>query len=152
MRHHLQFLRVLFVALLLCLGLSGVVLAQEITGSIVGTITDAHGAAIPNARVTISDPLHGFERTYQTTDEGSYTAPQLPAGIYKLSVEKQGFKRYLQENLTVNLNDRRQIDVMLEVGQVSLKVTILTETPMIQQSPTQQGLINGEQIRELPLN
>src|SRR6266851_3401524 len=126
MRHHLQFSRVLFVALLLCLGLSGVVLAQEITGSIVGTITDANGAAVSNARVTISDPLHGFERTYQTTDEGTYVAPQLPAATYKLAVEKLGFKRYLRENLTVNLNDRRQVDVVLEVGQISETVTILT--------------------------
>ena len=152
MRHHVHILRALFVALVLCFSLTGIAVAQETTGSITGTVTDPHGAAVSNARVTISDPLHGFERTYQTTEEGTYSAPQLPAGTYKLSVEMQGFKKYLLENLIVNLNDRRQVGVVLEVGQISETVTIQTDLPLIQQSPTQQGLISGGQIVDLPLN
>src|SRR3989441_12508901 len=152
MRHQLQFLRVVFVAIALFFSLTGIAVAQETTGSIVGTLRDANGATVSGAKVTINDPARGFQRNYETTGDGSFTIPDLQPSLYTLTVEKQGFKKYVQENLRINVNDRRLVDIALEVGQVSETVTIQTDVPLIQQSPTQQGLISGAQIRDLPLN
>lgn len=151
-----QYLRIslcgLFLLTLCCFGLSGNSLAQETTGTITGHVTDANGAAVAGASVKITDPEHGFDRSYQTTDEGVYTAVQLPIGVYSITVEKEGFKKYVQEGFKVNVNDRRSVDVVLEPGQVTENVTVTAETPLIQESPTQQGLIGGTQVRQLPLN
>ena len=153
MKHRIHIaLRRSLVAFALCLSLSGTSYAQEITGTVVGHVSDQHGAAVAGAKVTITDAAHGFRQTYQTTDEGSFTSPQLPVGVYTLTIEMQGFKKFVQENLTVNVNDRRLVDIVLETGEVTEVVTVVTETPLIQESPTQRGLITGEQIRELPLN
>ena len=119
MKQHLwNGLRSLLLILVFCLSLSLNVFAQETTGTITGHVTDQNGAAVVSATVTITDPSHGFERAYQTTDDGGYTAPQLPVGNYTLTVEMQGFKKRVQENVTLNVNDRRPIDLLLETGQV----------------------------------
>jgi len=152
MRNHFQFLRVLFVGLALCFACSGVAFGQETTGSITGMVKDPNGAAVSGAKVTIADPTRGFQRNNETADDGSFTASELQPSLYTLTVEMQGFKKYVQENLRINVNDRRLVDIALEVGQISETVTIQTDVPLIQQSPTQQGLISGEQIRDLPLN
>ncbi|MGB9182339.1 MAG: carboxypeptidase regulatory-like domain-containing protein [Pyrinomonadaceae bacterium] len=151
-----QYFRISLCGLLLlvlcCAGLSSNGLAQETTGTITGHVTDANGAAVSSATVTVSDAERGFERTYQTTDEGVYTAVQLPVSVYIITVEKQGFKKYVQEGFKLNVNDRRPVDIVLEPGQVTESVTVTAEAPLIQESPTQQGLIGGEQVRQLPLN
>jgi len=143
----------LFLIFALCLTLNGgVALAQETTGNIAGHVTDPSGAAVIGAQITISDPERGFQRTFQTTGEGTYTATLLPSGTYTLTVESTGFKKYVQEGVVVNVNDRRAIDVALETGQVSETVNVSSDAPLIQEGPTQQGLVNGNQIRQLPLN
>ena len=151
-----QYFRISLCGLLLlvlcCAGLSSIGLAQETTGTITGHVTDANGAAVSGATVTVSDAERGFERTYQTTDEGVYTAVQLPVSIYTITVEKEGFKKSVQEGFKLNVNDRRPVDVVLEPGQVTENVTVPADTPLIQESPTQQGLVSGSQVRQLPLN
>ncbi|HEX8187944.1 MAG TPA: carboxypeptidase regulatory-like domain-containing protein [Pyrinomonadaceae bacterium] len=142
----------LLLSTLLCLAPAGAALAQETTGTITGHVTDAKGAAVTSAQVTIADPGRGFTRSYQTTEEGVYIAPQLPVGSYTLTVESPGFKRYVQENIVLNVNDRRPVDIVLEAGQVAETVTVVAEAPLVQESPTQQGLVNGAQVRQLPLN
>jgi Carboxypeptidase regulatory-like domain len=144
--------RILLVVLALCFSFASVTFAQETTGTISGHVTDQNGATVGGAQISLADLAHGFQRTYQTTEEGTFTATQLPAGIYTLTVEMQGFKKHVQEQLTINVNDRRVVDIVLQPGLVSETVTVLADTPLIQESPTQQGLISGEQIRELPLN
>ncbi len=142
MRNYLQLAsRTMVLTFVFCASLS-VAFAQEITGTLVGHITDQHGAAVLGAKVTIIDPAHGFQQTYQTTGEGNFTSPQLPVGVYTLTVEMQGFKKFVQENIKVNVNDRRLIDIVLETGEVTEVVTVVTETPLIQESPTQRGLIS----------
>jgi len=145
-------LRTIISVCLLSVGLSINAIAQETTATIVGLVTDQNSAALVGAQITVADTAHGFQRTYQTTDEGTFTATQLPAGIYTLTVEAPGFKKYVQENLTLNVNDRRPITIVLEPGQVSELVTVVSDVPLVQENSTQSGLISGEQIRELPLN
>ncbi len=127
-------------------------LAQETTGNIAGQVKDQIGGTIPGAVVTITDPARGFQRTYQTTEDGTFNATDLPASLYTLTVEMQGFKKYQQEAFQVTVNDRRTLSIVLEPGEVSELVTVVADTPLVQDSPTQRGLISGDQIRELPLN
>lgn len=152
MQHLRTALRILSVATLLLFGLSAVVWAQETTGTISGQVKDQNGATVVGATVTITDPARGFTQTYVTTDEGMFNATQLPASTYTMSVEMTGFKKSLQENLILNVNDRQTIDVVLEPGQVTEVVNVNSDTSLIQESPTQRGLISGNQITELPLN
>jgi hypothetical protein len=152
MRHYLRLVLSLLTLTVAILGLSALAAAQEVTGSISGSVKDQNGAAVQGAQVTVADPTRGFQQTYVTTDEGAFTATQLPASVYTFTVEMPGFKKHVQENLTINVNDRRVLDVVLEPGQVTEVVNVLSDTTIIQDSPTQRGLINGEQIRELPLN
>ncbi|HVF55046.1 MAG TPA: carboxypeptidase regulatory-like domain-containing protein, partial [Pyrinomonadaceae bacterium] len=147
-----SFLCRMLSAVLLCLSLCGSALAQETTGTITGHVTDPSGAAVTGAQVIVSDTQRGFERTFTTSEEGVYTAPSLPVGTYTIRVQSQGFKTYVQENVTVNVNDRRPIDVVLQTGEVSESVTVVDDAPLVQESPTQQSLINGAQVRQLPLN
>ncbi|HEV3468826.1 MAG TPA: carboxypeptidase regulatory-like domain-containing protein [Pyrinomonadaceae bacterium] len=145
--------RRLLASALLCLAACGAARGQETTGNIVGQVTDQKGAAVAGATVTIADPQRGFTRTYTTGEDGSYTAAQLPVGTYTISVEAPGFRKFVQENVTINVNDRRPIDAVLEAGQVSEVVTVVgDEAPLVQESPTQQSLVNGAQVRQLPLN
>lgn len=141
---------VLVVSALLAMAQFG--FSQETTGNIAGQVKDQNGATISGAVVTISDPARGFQRTFQTSEDGTFNVTDLPASSYTLAVEMAGFKKYQQENFQINLNDRRTLDVVLEPGEVTELVTVVADTPLVQDSPTQRGLINGSQIRELPLN
>jgi hypothetical protein len=145
-------LSVLSVSVCLLLSFATVAWAQETTGSINGHVKDQNGGVVSGAQVTITDPTRGFQQSYQTSDEGTFTASQLNPSVYTVTIEMTGFKKYVQENLTLNVNDRRPLDVVLEPGQVTEVVNVLSETSLIQDSPTQRGLISGNQIRELPLN
>lgn len=151
-RHLKPTLRRLMLTTALLLSLSAFAFAQETTGTIAGLVKDGNGAAVVGAQITMADPARGFQQTYVTTEEGTFTATQLPASIYTLTVEMAGFKKYVQENVTLNVNDRRAVDIVLEPGQVTEVVNVLSETSLIQESPTQRGLISGNQITELPLN
>jgi outer membrane receptor protein involved in Fe transport len=153
MKQHLKItLRLLSMAAALLLGLNAVVFAQETTGTIAGQVKDQNGAAVIGAQVTMADPARGFQQTYLTTDEGTFNATQLPASDYTLTVEMAGFKKHVQEHVTLNVNDRRSVNIVLEPGQVTEVVNVLSDTSLIQDSPTQRGLISGAQITELPLN
>lgn len=152
MRNHLQVARIIFCLLALCLAGSAITFAQETTGTVAGAVRDQNGGIVVGAQVTIADEAHGFQRTYQTGDDGTFNATQLPASAYRLTIEREGFKKHVQDNFVINVNDRRTLEIILEPGQVTEIVNVSSETPLIQDSPTQRGLISGDQIRELPLN
>lgn len=145
---------VLFMLITFVLGLcmSGLTTAQEVTGSITGTVLDPNGAAVRGAQVKLSSSDRGFERTYETNDEGGFSAPLLPPGAYSLTVEVAGFKKYVQSEIQISVNDRRPIEIKLEAGGVTETVNVTADTSIIQENPTRQALIEGSQVRQLPLN
>lgn len=140
------------VVLALVFGLSNLSFAQdETTATITGQVTDSTGAAIPNATVVVKNVSTGIERQAQSNEDGNYTVFPLIPGDYTMTVEQQGFKKYVQ-NLTLNAKDRRPVTVVLEVGALTETVTVTDEAPLIQDSSTSQGLVSGTQVIELPLN
>ncbi|MDQ3132517.1 MAG: Plug and carboxypeptidase regulatory-like domain-containing protein, partial [Acidobacteriota bacterium] len=147
-----QLPRLTFIALVLSLGLSGLVSAQEETSAtITGQVTDSTGAIVANASVVVTSTTTNQARTVQTNDEGLYSVFPLIPGSYTVSVEQPGFKRTVV-NTTLNARDRRPIDIVLEVGEASAVVTVTDEPPLLQDSPTGQALVSGNQVTELPLN
>src|SRR5712691_1657219 len=154
MRHHVHILRALFVALALCLGLTGIAAAQEITGSIIGTVKDANGAVVKGATVTITNSdTKLVVRKVTTNDDGEFTVPLLPVAFYDISVEATNFKKHLDERVRVNVNERRTADVTLQAGNISETVTVTSELLQVNtQSAAAANVISGDQVRELSLN
>src|SRR5258708_37683165 len=110
MRQHVHVLRALFVALALCFGLTGIAVAQEITGSIVGTVKDANGAVVKGATVTITDSEKKLVvRTTTTNDDGAYAARDLHVGTYDVMVETSGFKKHIESKGQVDVGQPRTL-------------------------------------------
>lgn len=147
-----NFLRYFFQTVAIALTFAAMIAAQEETAAtITGQVTDSTGAVVANASVVVRNTTTGQERTVQTNDEGSYTVFPLNPGAYTLTVEQAGFKKSVV-NTTLNTRDRRPIDIVLEVGDAGAVVTVTDEPPLLQESPTGQTLVSGNQVTELPLN
>src|SRR5438876_3836380 len=86
---------------------AGIVSAQEVTGSILGTVTDSKGGVVPNAKVTITNTDQQIVvRTLTTDDRGQYVAPLLPIGQYSVTAEIAGFRKVTQSGVTLYVNDK----------------------------------------------
>src|ERR1051325_3596142 len=111
--------------LLLCLGMSAAVHAQVSTvGSISGTVRDPQGNAIPKAVVTATEEATNLSRTATADDGGVYTFPALPPGRYTISTSPQGFKKTVNSGVELHIADKLNLDLQLEVGNVSEVVTV----------------------------
>lgn len=126
--------------------------SQEITGSILGTVTDTAGAVVPGAEITLTNTKTGEERKAQADEKGNYALPQIQPGVYNLAVRKQGFKEIVNQNLEVNVNDRKTLNITLEAGSVSETITVTSEAPLIQTSPTVGDVVENRRVVEIPLN
>lgn len=124
---------------------------EENAATILGQVVDSAGAAVPNATVVVTETTTGVTRQAKSNSQGNYTVYPLFPGSYTVSVEQPGFKKTVV-NVTLNAKDRRPVDVVLEVGAPSEIVTVTDEPPLIQESPTGQALVSGNQVTELPLN
>jgi len=154
MRHHPKFVVCLLAALALLLACSGVALSQEITGGISGSVRDQNGGAVKGATVTVTDPAtKNVVRTATTNDEGQFTARDLHAQSYDVAVEATGFKKQIQTKVNVDVGKQINLDIKLDVGNVSEVVTIEANPVAVELStPTVSTIISGEQARELSLN
>ncbi|MGA8632789.1 MAG: carboxypeptidase-like regulatory domain-containing protein, partial [Terracidiphilus sp.] len=153
---------VLRIAVLLVLGLvwlSTATYGQE-NATIVGTVTDPSGAVVPNAAETITNLDNGFVRTTSSNATGNYSAPQLPAGHYKMQVDAKGFKTFEQKDIVLEVGETRRIDAALQVGAVGQSVTveatalqIQADTSDVSQTITPEELenlgTNGRNIKQL---
>ena len=145
----------MLIAAACCLGLSGLASAQEITGTIVGTVRDSSGAVVPGATVTITDPSKGdiVVRTLTTNDDGEFSAPNLVVSTYLITVESANFKKSVQTDVKLDLGQRRAIDFTLEAGNISEVVTVEADPVAVElTTPTASTVINGDQVRELSIN
>lgn len=128
--------------------------AQEITGTILGTVTDSSGAVVRGAKVTVTNvDRNSVIRTLTTNSSGAYVAPVLPIGHYSVSVSAPGFKTFTKTNLELNVSDRLSVNASLVPGSEAQTVNVEAEPLQVDtQSATATGLINGTQIRELALS
>jgi hypothetical protein len=105
--------------------------AQTDRGTITGTIGDPAGAVVAGAKVEAKNVATGAVYEVASTDTGNYTIAQLPAGTYEMSVTVAGFKKFVRQNLTVQVAGTIRIDVVLEVGATSESVTVTEAAPLL---------------------
>ena len=140
-----------FLPLLLILAAS--ISAQDFRASLTGRVTDPSGAVIPNATVTATNIETAVAVKTQTTGTGDYVLTALQPGTWKVEVEMTGFKRYVREGITLNVQERASIDIALEPGEVSTSVTVSAEASQLEVSNASRGeLITGKVLVDLPLN
>jgi hypothetical protein len=153
-RHFSNTLRLMLSIFVLCLGSGLVVVAQDTTGTLVGTVKDASGAMVPGATITITDVEKGVVvRTTTTADDGTFSIPLLPVAVYDVSIEAPNFKKHIEKDVKLDVNQRRSLEVALEAGNIAEVVTVAADAVTIElTTPTSSTLINGDQVRELSIN
>lgn len=137
----------------LCLAITPRLAAQAVSGTIVGTVIDPSGAAIPNAQVKIV--LVGQDTTYSTVtnESGNYTQPTLPSGTYTITVVVQGFKTETRQNIDVATNVTTRVDVQMATGSVNETVTVTEAPPQLQTDRADiSATLEAHQIADLPLS
>ena len=126
--------------------------AQVTTGSLIGTVTDP-GGVVPGANVTITEVNRGTSDTFVTDSAGTYTAPFLTPGTYRVEVNVSGFKKWVREGIILQVNQRARVDVLLEIGRLEETTTVVASTPLLRTDSSEVGTVIEERaIKELPLN
>jgi Carboxypeptidase regulatory-like domain/TonB dependent receptor-like, beta-barrel len=126
--------------------------AQQAAGSITGLVTDASGAAISNATVTVREVDQNTTYTTKTTDAGLYNFPTIPTGRVEVKVAAQGFDTQVRTPFALTLNQVARVDFQLKVGEVSATVTVSGAPPLLQTGSTDMGtLIDTQAASSLPL-
>ena len=126
--------------------------AQEVTATVVGTVTDPSGAPIKGATVTATDTQRGTEYTAQTNDAGAYNITRLPVSTYTVKVSATGFDTAVKPAFTLVLNQTARVDMQMKVGQVSETVEVTGAPPVLQTETTQVStIIDSKTNDELPL-
>lgn len=123
------------------------------TGAISGTVKDASGGVLPGVTVTIKNVDTGQSRVVVTDDEGRYRAPELALGNYEVQAELVGFQTAVRAGIQLTVGREALVDFALSVGEISEKVTVTSEAPMVNTtSSTLAELIDEKQLHDLPIN
>ena len=133
---------------------SSTISAQNVTGTIQGTVSDAKGGVIPNVAISIINAEQKIVvRSLTTDDRGQYVAALLPVGRYDVTAEITGFKKATQNGIVLNVDDRLAVNFSLEIGSVNESVSVEANALHVDtESATATGVISGLQLRELSLN
>src|SRR5256885_536550 len=128
-------------------------LAQVQNGQFAGTVTDPSGAAVPNAKVTITNQATNLSVTIMTTATGTYTANQLPIGTYKLTVEATGFKTFTDVGVALNAGSIAHVDAKMILGQAREIVEVTGQEIAVNTEDSKlASTVTSTQIANLPLN
>lgn len=127
-------------------------LAQNITGAILGSVSDPSGASVSNAEVEVTQTGTNQITRVRTDAAGFYQASYLRPGSYRVSVSSPGFKRAIRENLTLQVEDRLRIDFKLEIGDAATSVNITADPPLIESETASLGqVVSTRSVQELPI-
>jgi hypothetical protein len=127
--------------------------AQVTTGTIAGSVKDEQGAAVPGAKVTITEVNKGTVGTYMTDADGSFQAPFLIPGTYDVAVELTGFRKYTHRGIVLQVNQRARVDATLAVGGLTEATEVVGLAPLTRTDSAELGeVIEERAVRELPLN
>jgi hypothetical protein len=139
------------IALLAFLALNS--FGQNTTAQLTGTVTDSSGAALPGAKVTVTNAGTGAVRESASNPSGNYAVPLLEPGTYHLRIEKEGFGAVIREGLTLHVDQVARIDIQLQPGAVKETVFVTADAPLLQEAEASLGtVIENRNIIEMPLN
>lgn len=134
--------------------LAGQACTQEVTATLLGQVTDAQGSVIRGAKIAITDvDRRLLVRTLASDANGEFVASLLPIGHYSVNVTSPGFKTFTQTGIVLHADDKVTLSIALQVGAITQQVTVQAEPLQVQlQSQSAEGLLEGQQIREISLN
>lgn len=126
--------------------------AQEGTATLRGVVADPNGSVIPSATVSIANQETGLNRRSTTTTEsGDYVFTSLTPGVYRITVEVNGFKKSIRENVKLNVGETQEFNFSMEVGGTQETVTVSTEEPLVETTSSKiGGHISQQELIELP--
>src|ERR1700730_9290541 len=126
--------------------------AQSDRGTITGTISDPAGAVVAGAAIEAKNEATGAVSQVASTNTGNYTLSQLPAGNYEMTVTVAGFKKFVRQNITVQVAGTLRIDVPLEVGAASESITVIEAAPLLKtESGELSHNVSTERVDNLPV-
>ena len=132
--------------------ITGIAFAQAVNGTIVGTITDASGGAMVNAKVTLTETNTKVVHTRLTNDAGVYGFPDMPPGTYEVAVEMAGFKREVRGGIILEANTSPRVDLQMVPGDVTQTVEVTAAAAVLQTERADTGRSMDQQlVEELPL-
>jgi hypothetical protein len=127
--------------------------AQQITGTIVGTVSDPSGSVVPGAEVTITNLDTNAARKTATDDTGNFTLPYLMSGNYKVVCSAKGFRPQMVDGVRLQVGQTMRVDLNLEVGDSSQTVDVQASAAVLQTENAAVGtVIDSQKIVDLPLN
>jgi hypothetical protein len=142
----------LLLLLVVCLAFSAPANAQS-TAALNGTVTDATGASVPNAKVVLRNTATSVEWTSQTDGAGAYLFPSLPIGLYRVEVSAPSFQTTVINGLQLQVATAVTKDIQLQLGQVTQQVVITSEAPIVETATNGVGqVLNDKTVQEIPLN
>lgn len=138
---------------LVALFVPAAIFCQEFRGTISGAVTDPTGAALPGAKVTVTEIHTGTKIPTVADSAGQYNAPYLLPGDYDVEVQAQGFKSYNRKGVHVGASDHAVIDVRLEVGEVATSVDVTADASQLNtENATVGQSVTAKEVEELPIN
>ena len=151
-KHRSEFAIVALTAGLL-LGWNAPRLEAQATANIIGTVTDSSGAAITDAAVQVRNVGTGITQAAVSDEQGRYRVPDLQIGDYEVQAAKAGFQTVVRRGVTLTVGSQPVVDFALPVGQAQQTVTVESEVSQVETQSTAVGaLVEGKQVRDLPLN
>lgn len=133
--------------------LSVAAFGQTFYGTVVGSVQDSTGAVIPGASVTVTSLATGEQRLQETEASGLFRFVNLVPGQYRLEARSEGFKQFVQEPIVVEVEASIRIDPVLEIGEVTEVVEVVSSTPLLQSQTSSLGqVVESRKVTETPLN
>jgi len=143
----------IFAFLFLAVCLIVVANGQGTTSRVTGTVQDANGASVPGAKVTLTNEATAVSFTTETSDSGAYAFDLVQVGNYSVTVEKQGFKKFISKANPVNVNQPATVNAVLETGGLTETVTVQTGAEQVQTSTSGNigSVIDQHTLESLPI-
>jgi hypothetical protein len=127
--------------------------AQGTSGRIVGRVSDAAGAVLPNVKVTLVNEATSASRDGKTNDNGDYDFVEVPVGTYRLEFDLTGFKKNVRRGVNLDINQVITLNMTMQVGATQEVVDVTSEAPLVETTSTQLGAVVGDRaVSQLPLN
>src|SRR6218665_2463323 len=141
------------ISLVLIDSMAETAFGQVLYGSVVGTLSDATGAVVPSATVTVTNQATGLSRQAVTDQNGYYSIPNLLEGVYDLSVTAGGLKPYTQKSVTVSINRATRADAVLDVGAGTESVSVEATSAVLQTNKADVSTtLDTRAMENLPLS
>jgi len=142
----------IILIIFLSTGLCASSAAQELTGSIKGTVTDAEGGALPGASVMVTSESLMGTKTYVTTGKGAFRFPALPPGKFILTVEMPGFKAITRENIIIRVGMVVTLNITMEMAAIEEEITVTAVSPIVDVKQSKISVIMDEDLlKDIPM-